>query len=88
LVIFVDGEFWHGKNWDEKKTKIKSNREFWIPKIERNMQRDRLNNQVLSQYGWTVFRFWDSQIKNEFGKCIMQIIDYIEELEQIKSEKC
>lgn len=87
LVIFIDGEFWHGNNWEEKKNKIKSNREFWIPKIERNMQRDRFNNQILLQKGWTVFRFWDSQIKNEFGKCIIQIIDHIEEFEQFKSEK-
>lgn len=44
LVIFVDGEFWHGHNCSEKKEKIKTNREFWIPKIERNIQRDNENN--------------------------------------------
>lgn len=41
LAIFIDGEFWHGYNWNERKQTIKSNREFWIAKIERNMQRDR-----------------------------------------------
>src|ERR1700756_5196002 len=41
IAIFIDGEFWHGYNWEEKKTKIKTNRDFWIPKIERNMQRDK-----------------------------------------------
>lgn len=78
LIVFVDGEFWHGHNWDEKKKKIKSNRDFWIPKIERNMQRDRFNNQVLAENGWKVFRFWDSQIKKEFGICLFQILDYID----------
>ncbi|MGY6742914.1 MAG: very short patch repair endonuclease [Cecembia sp.] len=41
LVIFVDGSFWHGYDWENRKETIKSNRDFWIPKIERNRQRDR-----------------------------------------------
>src|SRR5690606_41822951 len=36
LAIFVDGEFWHGFEWKKRQTQIKSNRQFWIPKIERN----------------------------------------------------
>lgn len=40
LVVFVDGDFWHGYKWEERKPKLKTNREYWIPKIERNMQRD------------------------------------------------
>ena len=39
LVIFVDGEFWHGYEWEKNREKIKSNQEYWIPKIERNMQK-------------------------------------------------
>lgn len=81
LIIFIDGEFWHGYNWGEKKQKIKTNRKFWIPKIERNMQRDASNNKILIEQGWTVFRFWDSQIKKEFGECIFQIIEYIDNYE-------
>lgn len=41
IAIFVDGEFFHGHNWEERKTKIKSNRDYWIPKIEKNIQRDK-----------------------------------------------
>ena len=40
LVIFLDGAFWHGYDWENRKSTIKSNWEFWIAKIERNMQRD------------------------------------------------
>ncbi len=87
LAIFVDGEFWHGYNWEEKRTKIKSNRGFWIPKIERNMQRDRFNNQTLKEQGWKVIRFWDSQIKDQPGKCVAQIISYIEEYEEQNAKK-
>jgi len=77
LVIFVDGEFWHGYNWAEKKTKIKSNRAFWIPKIERNMQRDNENNTILREKGWTVLRFWESSIKKDLQKCIETIEENI-----------
>ena len=80
LVIFVDGEFWHGYNWEEKKDKIKSNRGFWIPKIERNMQKDKSVDQYYSEKGWAVMRFWEHEIKKEFGACAEQILKYIDEL--------
>ena len=87
LVIFIDGEFWHGYNWEKKKGEIKSNRNFWIPKIERNMQRDRQCNQMLAEKGFTVFRCWDKQIENEFGNCLFQILDYIDNFEDFRMKK-
>lgn len=77
LVIFIDGSFWHGYNWHEKKTKIKKNRDFWIPKIERNIQRDTEINSQLRNEGYKVIRFWDHQIKKELNSCINIILDYI-----------
>ena len=77
LAIFIDGEFWHGYNWDERKDNIKSNRDFWVPKIERNMQRDREVNRQLMDMGYTVFRFWEKEIKNELNKCINDVLVYI-----------
>ena len=40
VAVFCDSEFWHGYNWEERKNDFKSHQEFWIPKIERNMERD------------------------------------------------
>jgi len=77
LAIFIDGEYWHGYNWDERKDKIKTNKGFWIPKIERNMQRDRQVNRQLNAMGYTVFRFWEKEIKNELNKCINDVLVYI-----------
>jgi DNA mismatch endonuclease (patch repair protein) len=77
LAIFIDGEFWHGYNWDERKGNIKSNRGFWVPKIERNMQRDREVNRQLNTMGYTVFRFWEKEIKNELNTCINDVLVYI-----------
>ncbi|WP_317194106.1 very short patch repair endonuclease [Hyunsoonleella ulvae] len=78
LAVFIDGEFWHGYNWDERKHKLKCNREFWIPKIERNMQRDREVNQQLSDMGFTVFRFWANEIKNDLKTCLNDVLVYLD----------
>jgi DNA mismatch endonuclease (patch repair protein) len=78
LAIFIDGEFWHGYNWNERKETIQSNRTFWIPKIERNMQRDEEVNQQLTDLGYTVFRFWEGDIKTELDKCINDVLVYLD----------
>ncbi len=75
LVIFIDGSFWHGHNWAERKYAIKSNKDFWIPKIERNMQRDREINYYYRRKGWTVLRFWDFEVKKELGVCVRRVIN-------------
>lgn len=78
LAIFIDGEFWHGYNWSERKVKLKSNRAFWIPKIERNMQRDRQVNEQLENLGFTVFRFWEFEIKNDLKTCINDVMVFLQ----------
>ena len=73
FVVFIDGEFWHGYNWAEKKSKIKTNRDFWIPKIERNRQRDRSNDLKLKEMGYKIFRFWEHEVKKELDKCVSHV---------------
>jgi DNA mismatch endonuclease (patch repair protein) len=73
-VIFIDGEFWHGYNWEARKDKIKSNREFWIPKIERNIQRDKEVNAVLENLGYTIFRFWETDVKKNLDACLQKVL--------------
>ncbi|OZV70625.1 very short patch repair endonuclease [Winogradskyella aurantia] len=78
LAVFIDGNYWHGHNWEERKAKLKTNREFWIPKIERNMQRDSEVNQELEALGYTVFRFWESEIKSNLKTCVNDIMVYLQ----------
>jgi DNA mismatch endonuclease, patch repair protein len=78
LVIFVDGAFWHGYDWEIRKHAIKSNREFWIAKIERNMQRDQEVIDYFQSQGWTVLRFWDFEVKRELRVCIKMVFDLVE----------
>ncbi|MDF0714708.1 very short patch repair endonuclease [Muricauda sp. 334s03] len=76
-VIFIDGEFWHGHNWEERKHRIKSNREFWIPKIERNIQRDQEVNQTLKEEGYKVFRFWETEVKKDLDECLERVLTHL-----------
>lgn len=70
LAIFIDGEFWHGYNWEEKKLRIKANRDYWIPKIENNMARDLRNTADLEALGYKVLRFWEHEIRKNLEECI------------------
>lgn len=69
VAVFCDSEFWHGYNWDSRKNDIKSNQDFWIKKIERNMERDIEVTKALEETGWKVLRFWGKEIKNNPAQC-------------------
>ena len=69
VAVFCDSEFWHGYNWDERKKDFKTHQEFWIPKIERNIERDIEVTQSLKDRGWTVLRFWGKDIKKHTDRC-------------------
>lgn len=75
VAVFCDGEFYHGKDWDVTKSKIalSQNGDYWIKKIERNIERDREINLKLVENGWRVMRFWGKDIKNHTDDCIEAI---------------
>ena len=84
IAVFCDSEFWHGYSWKERKKDFKSHQEFWIPKIERNMERDIEVTQKLESEGWTVLRFWGKEIQKETEKCADIIEKAVRKNEHIK----
>jgi DNA mismatch endonuclease (patch repair protein) len=74
VAVFIDGEFWHGYNWNEKRERIKSNRDYWIRKIEGNMARDKKATVLLQDMGWTVVRFWEHEVKREPLDCVNRVL--------------
>lgn len=78
IAIFIDSEFFHGKDWETQQLRIKSNRDYWIPKIERNMKRDIEVNKHLISKNWKVLRFWSKEIQKELESCIEKIKQEIE----------
>lgn len=77
IAIFIDGEFWHGKDWETRKTRLKRNREYWIEKIEENIARDYRNDQLLLQGGWTPIHFWEKEVIKNMSECITEIEETI-----------
>jgi len=73
VVIFVDGDFWHGYEFEKWKNKLS---EFWRRKIENNIMRDKLVDKALRKKKYIVLRFWEHEIKNN----IENVINIIKEV--------
>jgi DNA mismatch endonuclease (patch repair protein) len=84
IAIFVDGDFWHGYNWEKKKKSLKTNRGFWIPKIERTIQRDKEVTLALINARWCVIRIWEHEVKTDLDNCIKRILFFINEEEVLE----
>ena len=77
VAVFCDSEFWHGYDWENRKDSIKTNRDYWIPKIERNIRRDQEVNDRLESEGWIVLRFWGKDIQKNTMLCVDLIEDAV-----------
>lgn len=73
IAVFVDGEFFHGKDWEIRKHDLKSNHEFWFAKIEGNMRRDAEVNDKLTSEGWKILRFWGKDLKKNLEFCVGKV---------------
>lgn len=82
VAIFVDGEFWHGNDWEIRKHDHKSNQKFWHEKIERNIQRDKEVNDFLRKQGWKVLRFWGKEINKDLVNCVAKVEETINEIKR------
>ncbi len=77
IAIFVDGEFWHGYNWEIKKDKLKRNREYWIEKIEENIARDTKVDKKLWNMEWIPVHFWAEEVMKNTDDCVEVIKELI-----------
>ena len=73
IAIFVDSEFFHGKDWETQKDRVKTDTEFWQKKIERKIQRDIEVNNYLESQNWKVLRFWSAEIEKNLEECVATI---------------
>lgn len=83
IAVFCDSDYWHGYDWENRSQRIKSNRDYWVPKIERNMERDREVTSVLQSEGWLVLRFWEWQIRKHLDECVEAVLQSIEARKQL-----
>ena len=78
IAIFVDGDFWHARgNKNNPGGQVESNKDYWQKKLARNVERDREVNDELTEMGWLVLRFWESDVKKDLEGCIKHIEEYL-----------
>ena len=91
IAIFCDSEFFHGKDWEILKPRLEKgkNPDYWVKKIERNIQRDEEKDQQLNFMGWTVIHFWGKDILKDTEQCIRVIEETIfaQKLEEVDDEE-
>lgn len=78
VAIFIDGEFWHGHDWENRKKKLKRNREYWIEKIEENIARDKRNDLLLEEQGWMTIHFWEKDVLKSVDSCVHKTVDVLQ----------
>lgn len=78
IAIFVDGNFWHAYGHKAHLgEQIGSHKDYWVRKLTRNVERDREVNDALTELGWVVFRFWESDIKTDLEGCVSKVLGYL-----------
>ena len=70
IVVFVDGDFWHGWRFDDWRDKLSVK---WEEKIAENRKRDRRNRRLLRLAGWQVVRIWEHELENGAERCARRI---------------
>lgn len=73
-AVFIDGDFWHGCNFNAYKDKLSPR---WYEKISDNIKRDRRNRLLLKKAGWKYMRVWGHQINNDLNKEVEKIIEFL-----------
>ena len=77
IAIFVDGDFWHARGYQDRPgEQVGSNREFWIKKLTNNVERDKEVHDELTEMGWLILRFWESDVKKNLDACVDEIVGY------------
>lgn len=76
VVVFCDGDFWHGRNLAERIAKLEDghNAPYWVAKITRNVERDGEQEASLEAEGWLVLRFWESDILKDVARIADDIV--------------
>ena len=84
VIVFVDGDWWHGRHFQTNKKRYTS---YWQDKIQANIDRDEFVNQQLSKEGWKVFRVWQKDLEKDPVKYGRQIYEYVHSVNKQQSIK-
>lgn len=76
LAVFINGDFWHGHNFERRRPQLS---EYWLGKIQRNMDRDSQTAQELSDLGWQFLVVWESDLlrKRTSDETLLQVAQFL-----------
>jgi len=74
-AVFIDGDFWHGNNFEILRNKISG--QFWLNKLENNIKRDIKVNTILEKDGWAILRVWENEIYKNPDQSIDRIVLFL-----------
>lgn len=74
LVVFVDGDFWHGWRFPLWRHKLSP---AWQEKISTTRDRDRRNHRQLRSQGWRVMRIWEHQLEQSLDRCLERLANLV-----------
>lgn len=79
VAIFCDGDFWHGKDLEQRLAKLAGghNAPYWVQKISGNVARDRRHDQALIANGWKVLRYWESQVRHDASGIAREVLTIV-----------
>ena len=77
IAIFVHGCFWHAHEGCKYYRDPKSNAEYWIPKIQRNVERDKQAVRELTSMGWKVEIVWECELKKDAERRLDELARFI-----------
>ncbi|MCS3782676.1 very short patch repair endonuclease [Salinibacter ruber] len=73
-VIFVHGCYWHRHDCRKGQSVPTKNREFWLEKFERNVERDNENEKALRELGWQVLTVWECELNDDPVKALDRVM--------------
>ena len=78
IAIFVDGDFWHARGHRENPgEQVATNKDYWQRKLSRNVERDREADDALTELGWLVLRFWESDVRKRLDEVVKEVLEYV-----------
>lgn len=76
-AIFIDGDFWHGRNFLKQRKRLP--KKYWLAKIESNIKRDKVSKNKLRKDGWIVLRIWEQEVRKNPDEAIQKIVAFLNE---------
>jgi DNA mismatch endonuclease (patch repair protein) len=89
IVVFCDGDFWHGRNLKHRLTKLSRghNADYWVAKVSRNVERDAQNKRRLEGTGWSVLRFWETEVLRDASSVADRIEEALRSTSRVPSSR-